>query len=117
MRVLVNAATNSPIALRTLVSAEIHRYAERPQLPRSALSTPQITGGRVSRITRRRTHSSPIRAHSSLASFELLRLSLQLQGRTFGAPSRPAAPVSRSIRGTCTENSNQQGLRAVAARG
>ena len=29
---LVNAATNSLIALRTLVSAEIHRYAERPQL-------------------------------------------------------------------------------------
>jgi hypothetical protein len=34
MRALVNAATNSLIALRTLVSAEIHRYAERPQLPR-----------------------------------------------------------------------------------
>jgi hypothetical protein len=31
---LVNAATNSLIALRTLVSAEIHHYAERPQLPR-----------------------------------------------------------------------------------
>ena len=30
---LVNAATDSLIALRTLVSAEIHRYAERPQLP------------------------------------------------------------------------------------
>ena len=30
---LVKAATNSLIALRTLVSAEIHRYAERPQLP------------------------------------------------------------------------------------
>jgi hypothetical protein len=34
MRALVNAATNSLIALRTPVSAEIHRYAERPQLPR-----------------------------------------------------------------------------------
>jgi hypothetical protein len=34
MCALVNAATNSLIALRTLVSAEIHRYAERPQLPR-----------------------------------------------------------------------------------
>ena len=33
MRALVNAATNSLIALRTLVSAESHRYAERPQLP------------------------------------------------------------------------------------
>jgi hypothetical protein len=38
MRALVNAATNSLIALRTLVSAGIHRYAERPQL-RSTLST------------------------------------------------------------------------------
>jgi hypothetical protein len=35
MRALVNAATNSLIALRTLVSAGIHRYAERPQLPRT----------------------------------------------------------------------------------
>ena len=31
-----HAAANSLIALRTLVSAEIHRYAERPQLPPSA---------------------------------------------------------------------------------
>ena len=35
---LVNAATNSLIALRALVSAEIHRYAERPQLPHTVCS-------------------------------------------------------------------------------
>jgi hypothetical protein len=32
MRALVNAATSSLIALRTLVSAGIHRDAERPQV-------------------------------------------------------------------------------------
>ena len=42
MRALVNAATNSLIALRTLVSAGIHRYAERRNCdPRFRLS--QIT--------------------------------------------------------------------------
>jgi hypothetical protein len=31
MRALLSAATNSPIDLSDLVSAEIHRYAERSQ--------------------------------------------------------------------------------------
>ena len=47
---------------------------------------------------------------SHLASAELLQLSLRLQGRTSGAPGRPAEAGLAGCAGTCTERVNERGV-------